>query len=230
MQYTHILFDADETLFSFDAYLGLKKMLKVYNLSFSEQDYLHYKNDNASLWVKYQNGEINAHTLQITRFEKLAQKLGVRPEALNQAFLDEMANICQPLPGAKELLDSLKGKVKLGIITNGFTQLQQKRLTHTGFAHYFDALVISEQIGAAKPAAEPFIAALAGLDNPEKCNVLMVGDTLESDILGANRFGIDSCWLKHTDNKQRSEIKPTYTVSSLFELKTLISNRCLLQP
>ncbi|MFY8300619.1 pyrimidine 5'-nucleotidase [Pseudoalteromonas sp. SS15] len=225
MQYTHILFDADETLFSFNAYLGLKTMLLNYGVEFSEQDYQGYKDDNAALWVQYQNGEINAETLQVTRFTKLAAELNVKPQELNDAFLDAMAEICQPLLGAKALLESLHGKVKLGIITNGFTKLQQKRLAHTGFADYFEALIISEQIGKAKPAPEPFAAALAKLGNPDKSKVLMVGDTLESDVLGANRFGIDSCWLQHAGVEGKEGIKPTYTVSSLYELAELLADK-----
>ena len=225
MQYTHILFDADETLFSFNAYLGLKTMLLNYGVEFSEQDYQSYKDDNAALWVQYQNGEINAETLQVTRFTKLAEELNVNPQELNDAFLDAMAEICQPLLGAKVLLESLHGKVKLGIITNGFNKLQQKRLAHTGFADYFEALIISEQIGKAKPAPEPFAAALAKLGNPDKSKVLMVGDTLESDVLGANRFGIDSCWLQHSDVEGTKDIEPTYTVSSLYELADLLAEK-----
>lgn len=126
--YSHILFDADETLFSFNAKLGLQKLFAHYDVVFSDADYEEYNSLNAPLWVKYQNGEIDAKTLQVTRFKRWATKLNVTPETLNAGFLAAMAEICQPLPGARALLDSLKGQCTLAIITNGFAALQQKTL------------------------------------------------------------------------------------------------------
>ena len=93
---------------------------------------------------------------------------------LNEAFLNAMADICA-LPGAVSLLDSLKGKVKLGIITNGFTALQQIRLERTGLRDHFDALVISEEVGVPKPDPRIFDYALAQAGNPDRDRVLMVG-------------------------------------------------------
>ena len=100
MRYSHILFDADETLFSFNAQRGLEKLFAQYGIHFTEQDYQHYSQLNAPLWVQYQNGEIDAKTLQVTRFQHWAEKLDVAPQTLNDGFLDAMAEICLPLPGA----------------------------------------------------------------------------------------------------------------------------------
>lgn len=94
----------------------------------------------------YQDGKISASELQLTRFSHWAKRLGRTPFELNSAFMTAMADICEPLPGAAELLDSLKGRARLGIITNGFTELQQVRLQKTGFAEHFDLLVISEEV------------------------------------------------------------------------------------
>ncbi len=82
-----------------------------------------------------------------------------------------------PLPGAVSLLNALQGKVRMGIITNGFTSLQQTRLERTGLRDHFDLLIISEQVGVAKPDARIFDYALAQAGNPPRSRVLMVGDT-----------------------------------------------------
>ncbi|TMP36552.1 pyrimidine 5'-nucleotidase [Pseudoalteromonas rubra] len=222
MKYTHILFDADETLFSFNAFLGLKTLFARYGVDFSEADNEEYQRINKPLWVQYQNGEINAKTLQVTRFKFWAERLNVPAETLNLGFLEAMAELCNPLPGAAELLHALQGKATLAIITNGFTALQEKRLAHTGFKDYFHSIVISEQVGVAKPDSRVFEHALSLLGNPDKSKVLMVGDTPASDVLGANRFGIDSCWLRHPGATCPAEISPTYTVDTLSQLQTLL--------
>ena len=124
--------------------------------------------------------------------------------------------------GAVSLLSALKGKVKLGIITNGFTALQQTRLERTGFRDYFDLLVISEQVGVAKPDPRIFDYALEQAQNPDRSRVLMVGDTAESDILGGINAGLSTCWLNANGRALPEGINPTWTVTSLTELEQLL--------
>lgn len=195
MKWDWILFDADETLFSFDDFSGLQRMFLDYRVTFTAKDYQHYQAINQLLWVEYQNGTVSALALQHRRFQEWAECLRVTPEALNTAFLNTMADICAPLPGAQSLLNMLKGQVKLGIITNGFTVLQQNRLARSGFPDYFDLLVISEELGAAKPSPVIFDCALEKMGNPPRDRVLMVGDTVESDILGGINARLSTCWL-----------------------------------
>lgn len=222
-KYEWILFDADDTLFRFDAFHGLTLLFSNYNIPFTKDDYDAYQTINKSLWVEYQDGDISAEKLQCQRFEAWGNKLNVSPLDLNRAFLNIMADVCDPLEGAKNLLEFLRGKAKLGIITNGFTALQQARLTRTGLNDYFELLVISEQVGCAKPHLAIFEHAFSAMGNPDPKNVLMVGDTLESDILGGLNAGLDTCWM-NADNKQSSEnIKPLYQVSSLNELEKMLN-------
>lgn len=189
MKWDWIFFDADETLFTFDSFGGLQRMFMDYSVTFTAEDFQDYQAVNKPLWVDYQNGAITALQLQHQRFDAWAERLKVSPGLLNEAFLNAMAEICAPLPGAVSLLDSLKGKAKLGIITNGFTALQQIRLERTGLRDHFDALVISEEVGYPKPDPRIFDYALAQAGNPDRDRVLMVGDTAESDILGGMNAG-----------------------------------------
>lgn len=189
MKWDWILFDADETLFTFDAFGGLQRMFLDYSVTFTDQDFLEYQSVNKPLWVDYQNGAITALQLQHRRFQGWSERLNVPAGSLNDAFLNAMAEICAPLPGAVSLLDSLKGKVKLGIITNGFTALQRIRLERTGLRDYFDLLVISEEVGVAKPDRRIFDHALQLAGNPDRDRVMMVGDTAESDILAVSTPG-----------------------------------------
>lgn len=222
MKYKWILFDADETLFHFDAFQGLQLLFSRYQVNFTQEDFIEYQNVNAPLWVEYQNGSITAKQVQQVRFQSWAKKLQVSAQTLNDNFLIAMADICTPLAGAKELLDSLHGKVKMGIVTNGFTSLQKIRLEHTGFSDYFSALIISEQVGIAKPDKGIFEYALSVMSQPEKHEVLMVGDNPYSDVLGGLNAGLDTCWLNINGTDKPDNITPHYQVSSLVELQTLL--------
>ncbi|MGJ0480654.1 pyrimidine 5'-nucleotidase [Pantoea agglomerans] len=217
-----ILFDADDTLFHFDAYAGLQRLFAGYDVQFTDQDYSDYQAINKPLWVDYQNGTISALQLQTQRFNHWSEKLSVAPEILNSGFLSAMGEICTPLPGAVSLMNQLHGKVKMGIITNGFTALQQTRLERTGFRDYFPVLVISEQVGLPKPAKEIFDYALELMGNPDRQRVLMVGDTPESDILGGMNAGLKTCWLDHGTRPLPEHIRPTWQVKSLGELEALL--------
>ncbi|AHG74016.1 HAD superfamily haloacid dehalogenase hydrolase [Mannheimia sp. USDA-ARS-USMARC-1261] len=222
MKYQWVLFDADETLFSFNSYFGLKAMLARYQIDFSEQDYQDFQAINKPLWVAYQNNEITAQDIQTRRFAKLSEQTGVEPFRLNQELMAEMALISQPLAGVIETLNALYGKVKMGIITNGFTELQQKRLDNTQTSHFFDIVVISEQIGAAKPDRQVFDYAFALMDEFDRTKVLMVGDTLASDILGGNNSGIDTCWLNTLNLKNETNIKPTYEINTINQIIEIV--------
>lgn len=217
-----IFFDADETLFTFDSFSGLQQMFQGYNVIFTAEDFQEYQLINKPLWVDYQNGVITALQLQHRRFSAWAERLHVPPTELNDAFINTMAEICQPLPGALSLLNALQGKVKLAIITNGFTALQQKRLHRTGLDHHFDFLVISEEVGIAKPDARIFHYALAQANHPDRFRVLMVGDSAESDIAGGMNAGIATCWLNHRHEALPADIRPDWTVNSLSELEQLL--------
>jgi 5'-nucleotidase len=217
--YEWILFDADETLFQFDAFSGLRLMFSKFDVDFSEQDYQEYQAINKPLWVDYQNHQITAKEVQCRRFDLWAKKLNVASEDLNSAFLAAMAEICAPLEGAVSLLEALHGKVKLGIITNGFTELQQVRLERTGLKNYFDFIVISEEVGHAKPHPAIFDHALSIMGNPQRHQVLMVGDNPDSDILGGINSGFHTCWFNVDNRKTPAHIIPHHQVVSLIELK-----------
>ena len=222
MKWDWIFFDADETLFTFDSFTGLQRMFLDYSVTFTAEDFQDYQAVNKPLWVDYQNGAITSLQLQRQRFVGWGEQQNVPPEELNDAFMNAMAEICAPLPGAVSLVNALHGKVKMGIITNGFTSLQQIRLERTGLRDRFDLLVISEEVGVAKPDPRIFDYALEQAGSPDRSRVLMVGDTAESDILGGINAGLSTCWLNAHHREQPAGIEPTWTVASLSELEQLL--------
>jgi YjjG family noncanonical pyrimidine nucleotidase len=222
--YDWILFDADETLFEFDAYRGLQQMFADYDVEFTEIDFIEYQSVNKPLWEQYQQGAITATELQHRRFSRWARQVSQTPAQLNSDFLAAMAEICQPLHGVSNLLNALRGRVKLGIITNGFTELQQRRLERTGFREHFDLLVISEQIGVAKPHPDIFEHALAAMGTPARKRVLMVGDNLDADIVGGLNAGLHTCWVNAANKPTPKHIAPHYQVTSMAELEQKLFN------
>jgi 5'-nucleotidase len=222
MKYDYVLFDADETLFSFDIFAGLTTVFAKHNIEFTHTDYVHYQKANKQLWVEYQNGNISAEYLQVTRFNEWANKLGTPAKQLNNEFLDTMVHICEPLPGAIDLLNKLKREAKLGIITNGFERMQKARIAHTGLNGMFDWLVISEVVGIPKPNKAIFEHTFALMGMPSRDKILMVGDTIGSDILGGQNAGIDTCWLQHPGVVKPDDITPTYQITSLKQLALIL--------
>lgn len=196
-------FDADETLFSFDAFAGLQKLFSDYGVDFQQSDFTEFQRVNKPLWVQYQQAEISAEQLQVTRFASWAQRLNKNPVELNDHYLIAMADICKPLENVVETLTVLKEQVNLGIITNGFTTLQKLRLEKTGLSDWFQFVTISEEVGIAKPDPRIFEHSLALAKVTDRRQVLMVGDNLDSDILGGHNANLDTCWLHYDREKSQ---------------------------
>lgn len=221
MKYQWIFFDADETLFSFDGFAGLKRMFAAYGVDFQAADFDEFQQLNKPLWVQYQNAEISAQQLQTTRFERWGKRLGKSAAELNRHYLLAMAEICRPLEGVTETLQYLAAGAKLAIITNGFTLMQQLRLQNTGLQDYFEFITVSEEVGIAKPDARIFAHSLQRAQVKDKSKVLMVGDTLQSDIQGGINAGLDTCWLAHRRTNETA-IQPAYTVNRFAELAEVV--------
>lgn len=221
-RYDWLLFDADDTLFHFDGALGLEALFNRFDAVFSPDDFHQFQTLNKPLWDQYAQGLVTADEVQIRRFVPLAERFGVTPEQLNSDFISAMAELCEPLPGALNLVHALSSKVQLGIITNGFTELQDRRMRRVGFDRHFDLLVISEQVGVAKPHLDIFEHAFARMNNPARECILMVGDNLHTDVQGGRNAGIDTCWLNHHGKSAPTHLQPTFEVSNLHQLHQLL--------
>lgn len=198
-------------------------MFKKYvEMVFCEQDYQVFQVISKPLWNSYQNGAISAQPLQEQRFYSWAEKLQISTEQLDSIFMQTMAGISKPLHGVVNLLNFLKGKAKLGIITNGFTELQQTRLERTGLKDFFEIHVISEQVGITKPDPKTFEYALALAGNLAREEVLMVGDTFETDMLGGINAKLDTCWLNPDRKPIPQNFITSHQISSMSALQDLL--------
>lgn len=192
--YDWVLFDLDETLLDFPVARALEQTLQIYGVMPTPAKMAEYHELNHRLWQQYNSGEIDAAHLQQTRFSLFAEQVDVAPMAMNDTFLQQIIAMSEPLEGVRETLQALQGRVRMGIITNGFSLPQRGRLDKLGWSEWFEPLVISDEVHVTKPAAAIFQHALALMGQPSPARVLMVGDNPKTDIAGAAAQGLATCW------------------------------------
>ncbi len=227
--YTSLFFDLDHTLWDFEKNAGesLKDLHKKHDLdkhSIPADDFvLKYSEINHALWRLYHLGEINKEYLRTQRFIKTFEYFNVPqneiPGNLWDEYLDLLPNRTNLMEGCIEILDYLKPKYPMTIITNGFKEVQHKKMINSKILHYFDHIVISENIGHQKPAKEIFEHALQ-LNNSLPKDVLMIGDNVEADIQGAVNAGIDSVFFNPFNLPDN--VGATYEIKNLLELKKIL--------
>ncbi|WP_346354329.1 YjjG family noncanonical pyrimidine nucleotidase [Azotosporobacter soli] len=227
MKYEVILFDADETLFDFkrSEKVALEKSITTFNIKYDEAYHLPiYSAINKRVWQELEQGILSAEQLKTERFKRLTEKLNLTfdPNEFSNIYLNSLAEASFLLEDALEIVTYLNKKYRLVIITNGLTVVQKKRIQQSSIANYFEAVVISEEVNVSKPNQEIFRYALRRIKHENKETVLMVGDSLSSDIQGGLNFAIDTCWFNPNRSKNESNITPTFEIQSLLELKKLL--------
>ena len=197
-----VLFDLDNTLsdFSWSEREALPGVLDQFGVDCSGESAGRYlavfKQLAAPLWHRLERGELQLDTLNDERFRLFVAATGidVDPALLAPAYLGWLSRSGGLLPGARELLDELHGEVRLGVVTNGYSAVQRPRLANFDLEKYFEAVVISSEIGHAKPSIDFFAVAFDQLGDPDPGSVLVVGDSLSSDIAGGANAGTATCW------------------------------------
>lgn len=228
MQYKHLFFDLDHTLWDFDANSRQTLEELYHSLNLAEKgihdfDLFHktYILHNDRLWERYRNGQVKVDELRWKRMwlTLLDFKIGDETLARNMGtlFLDALPTRKLLFPYALEILGYLKAKgYRLHLITNGFEKTQHSKLEHAGIAGFFTEVITSEGSNSLKPHIEIFDYALHRT-GAEKNESIMLGDSLEVDIQGAINAGIDQVYVNHL--RLKPAIQPTYTVYSLKELE-----------
>ncbi|NRR19990.1 YjjG family noncanonical pyrimidine nucleotidase [Brevibacillus sp. MS2.2] len=226
MRYQVILFDVDDTLLDFKKTEenALQKTFSQFGLATGSSDYGGvYKEISKGLWEDLEKGRITLAELGVERFRRLfkAVQLDIDAEVFGSAYLESLGKEVHLVPGAVELCNSLED-CRLVIITNGFASVQTARIAASPLCNTFEHLIISEEVGYKKPDREIFEYAFSKLQWTEKANVLMVGDSLTSDIQGGVQYGIDTCWFNPLGKENQTSIQPTYEIRELSELQEIV--------
>lgn len=227
MRYETVLLDLDHTLFDSDRseIAAFQRALETAGVP----DCLHllprYQRINLDLWAAVERGEIEPAAVRTGRFERFIEAADIDADAARMAdeFVAGLAASGDLYRGARELVERLSACVRLGLITNGFSEVQRARLERLGIAGHFDTITISAEVGAAKPAQRIFEAAFDGLGAPDKETALMVGDSLASDIRGGAAYGIATCWFNPDAKRNDGAQRPTHEIAALSELPDLIA-------
>jgi len=224
--YHWLLFDADETLFDFpqSERLAIIRTLKNYSLPYDEKTISLYSQINDSLWQRFNRNEIPREQIRRERFSRLLAELGgdvsLGPD-MDRFYAESLGSFGILLPGALDLCRTLSHSFELAIITNGFSVSQHGRFDHSPVREFVPHLFISEDLQCQKPQKEFFDKVLSamGIPGERKNQVLVIGDSLTSDIQGGINAGMDTCW--YCPSGQQSTL-PTYIIRNYEELLELL--------
>jgi YjjG family noncanonical pyrimidine nucleotidase len=225
-KYHWVLFDADHTLFDFDkaSVEALSEVLVEHGIAWGEGMYSDYKRINVQCWLEHEQGMIDRDTLVYERFKRYFDfmQLDLDPVANQKKYLAKLGTKPYLMPGASEIVSALKGKIGLGYVTNGMSEVQRPRLEKVGWDIKFDVIVIAGEIGVSKPHADYFRHVHAMMGSPSREEVLVVGDSLTADIAGAQSFGYKTCWYNPEAMACHLEKEPDYAISHLNELPDIL--------
>ena len=230
MKYKHIFFDLDRTLWDFDAnsHETLLELCDTYKLNEKgipdyEEFIKTYKAHNTELWDLYRVDQISQEDLRRERFQRALADFGVDNFILSENIGEDYIEVCprknKLYPYAFEVLDYLKEKYSLHIITNGFDKTQHIKLEHANLFPYFNQIITSEKLGVKKPNPAIFAHAL-DVAEATKEESIYIGDNLVVDILGCQNFGIDGIYFN--PEKKKHEENVVFEISCLSQIMEIL--------
>lgn len=226
-EYKAIFFDLDRTIWDFDANsdVCIELIYKEYNMEKYAPRYAKFKKvyekENSRLWSLFHDGKVTKAQVSELRFERTFHHFGNKEQAaaaVGERYLDLLAEQTLVFDGAHEVLAKLSTHFPLYIITNGFLDVQNKKMKNSGLMPYFKGVVTSEDAGVLKPKPQIFEKALQ-MANVQSVDALMVGDDYRADIQGAKRMGMDQVWFTSKSGTARTA---TYFISSLSALLSIV--------
>lgn len=227
VRYTHLLFDLDHTLL--DSHeserLAYAHTMSAIGLTDPDAHFDRYVSINHAMWVAVEAGELQPNEVRHRRFEQFIAEVGIDadPHGMADAFVDGLGRFGELYTGARDVLESLASQHTLAMITNGLSEVQRSRIERLGLADFFHTVIISSEVGVTKPRREIFDLAFAGLGHPEPQAVLMIGDSLTSDIAGGRNAGIDTCWYNPRGQVRDDHDTVTHEITDLAELVEIVT-------
>lgn len=230
-RYRTLLFDLDHTLFDFDAseLHAFAAALGVVGIDEGASHFPTYQRLNTALWAAAERGEIRSSEIRNLRFAQLAAELAIAADnaivdAMADAFVHGLGAHGDLYAGVADLLDELaaRGDTLLAIVSNGLGEVVQARVERLGMDRWFDAVIVSSEVGVSKPHAGIFDAAFAALGEPERGTAVMIGDSLTSDIAGGAAYGLDTVWLNRRGIEAGPHEPITHEIRDLSELQQLL--------
>ena len=224
-----ILWDVDGTLLDFKKaeYTAIKKCFEVFNLGECSDEMIgRYSIINRKYWEKLERKEITKQEVLVNRFmdffaaENIKTDCAVSFKEEYQKWLGETICFCD---NSYELMKGLKGRIKQYAVTNGTKAAQDRKLSKSGLNDILDGVFISEVVGCEKPGIEFFEHVWEKIGHYEKNEVMIVGDSLTSDIQGGNNDGIICCWYNPKGMKNDTNLRIDYEIDNLQKIEEILS-------
>lgn len=225
MNYTSLFIDLDNTLLDFNKAesVAIREVLAENDLPHDDKTVKTYSEINKSFWERFERKEITKDAIFIGRFEVFLKILGTdkSPQEIAKEYGKQLSMGYYTVKGAFPILDYLKSRgYKLYATTNGISFTQYRRIERSGLKPYFDKVFVSEDAKHQKPEKEYFDYVINNIAEKNKSNMLIVGDSQSSDILGGINAGIDTCW--YNPNGEKKKYFSRYEISSLEQLKDIL--------
>jgi 2-haloacid dehalogenase len=222
-RYKSVFFDADDTLFDYPRAerAAMRACLREFGLRVDLGKFVEtYRRHNLDLWRAFERGDTDQATLRVERFRRVASEFGIPGLPLDRIsvfYLEALSGQPQLFPGALATVRRLAKTLPLALITNGIASVQRRRFGASPITRYFQSVVISEEVGIAKPDPRIFEPALRTI-GVEAGDVLYVGDSVTSDMAAARNAGMDFCWLNPNGAAAPPGPPPVCVISVIREL------------
>ncbi|CAM3837121.1 YjjG family noncanonical pyrimidine nucleotidase [Alkalicoccus chagannorensis] len=217
-----LLFDLDDTLLDFRAaqMQALREVFRTYNMTWSKEKVERYQVVNRSFWSRYEQGLIGKKRVLEDRFTVFLQQEGIAVDGgeADAVFRSQLEQSREFIDGAQTVLDVLAETHRLFIVTNGAAATQRRRLVNSGIEQLVEGVFISEEIGAPKPSSVFFDHVFNQLPDVAREEAVIIGDSLEADILGGSRAGLETIWFNQEGRPLTGEAVPDHIVTKLPEL------------
>ncbi len=224
--YTTLLLDVDGTLLDFnEAELrGVCAVMEHFGLTPGPERIARYHQINSEYWKAFERGDIKRDEIFGSRFRKFFASYdmevdGSEAEPMYREYLNSCAVLIKDAP---EICAWLQERYSLYVVTNGVSTTQYKRLHDSGLDQFFTDIFVSEDTGSQKPHKAYFDYCFDRIPEKDLSKMLIIGDSLTSDIKGGKLAGIDTCWLTDQEHNCPEELKPDYVIHALMDLKEIL--------
>ncbi len=219
-----VLIDIDDTIFDFEkcSKNAFKKTLKKLDLSYKEKDFSYFNKVNDILWTKQKLGELNINQVFIERSNMMSKYFGldIEKEIFNNLFVEFLYDEIEIVYEIEDLLSYLSNKYQIYAASNGVYDMQVNRIKKSNLDKYFDEIFVSDKVGFEKPDKR-FFQKIMDITKYSNKDLIMIGDSIKSDIIGAKNSNIKSIYF-NKENKKNSDENFTYQVKNLSEIKKIL--------
>jgi YjjG family noncanonical pyrimidine nucleotidase len=228
-KYNAVFFDADDTLFDYPRAerAAVRACLREFGLRVGLRTFIgSYRRHNLEMWRAFERGETDQATLRVERFRRVAAEFGIAHlpvERISAFYLEALSGQPHLFPGALATVRALAKKFPLALVTNGIAAVQRRRFAASPITRYFQSVVISEEVGIAKPDPRIFAPALEKI-GVVAGDVLYVGDSVTSDMAAARNAGMDFCWLNPAGAPVPSGHAARFIIADIKELSGRLMN------